>query len=532
MGVGALQTRATCWFFSIINGFLLSEAGRKILFASLEKFYKGLTAVEKQQFDDGVPPPCVQDLITTKRIYFYKFLDQYLCFRSGPRSVSHQTGKSANILGGMNLAGSLARNHHGSKGAFSAEELPKVLQHLGVTDYLIANMNGKLPSVSIQKRPHFVICKPDDRVFFDRLPTFRTKTYSRMCCSITFGNHFDKTNLYHAITGYVCNGKGYLFDSNFNVSHECRWWIMERLHVVINEKIVPKYPSLVGKLNYVSYNFVIFSRNSYINSIHPTCKLRYKRTAVNNGIRFRYGNSNFMNKLNTGEFGNLNPAQVAAIKHHRGKYMKRTVIGKNYFNSVTKNKLKNLSVNLNILEKKGYRINASARNNFRRKMKGTPSLTNAAEALYESTIRKMAAEKSKAGRVRVYSAVYKQLPIHTRKLLQRFRDRGTPNSPNLPMPLPITSPRTNRRKVIESSFGAYWNSLNNNNHNTVRNFIAARNKPKLAFLDKEFFNKLLSNSTSMITTQRHLRSLLNKGHEMNANTFQNFAAKLVRKFNP
>ena len=46
-GDGALQTRGTCWFFSIINGFLLSDAGQKILFDHLEKFYKGLDVSEK-----------------------------------------------------------------------------------------------------------------------------------------------------------------------------------------------------------------------------------------------------------------------------------------------------------------------------------------------------------------------------------------------------------------------------------------------------------------------------------------------------
>jgi hypothetical protein len=79
---GAIQTRGTCWFFSIINGFLLSDAGQKILFRSMEKFYKSLTDQEKAYFDDSIEAPCPLrgDIIKTKRIYFYKFLDQYLCF--------------------------------------------------------------------------------------------------------------------------------------------------------------------------------------------------------------------------------------------------------------------------------------------------------------------------------------------------------------------------------------------------------------------------------------------------------------------
>lgn len=118
-GEGALQTRGTCWFFSIINGFLLSSAGQKILFASMERFYKNLNPEEKAFFDDGIDAPCPMKghVATTKQIYFYKFLDQYLCYRSGPRAISLKAGRSANILGGVGLAGTFAKEHMGGAGA-------------------------------------------------------------------------------------------------------------------------------------------------------------------------------------------------------------------------------------------------------------------------------------------------------------------------------------------------------------------------------------------------------------------------------
>ena len=103
---GAMQSRGTCWFFSIINGFLLAENGQKILFESLKNFYKSLDSKEREYFNDGIDAPCpLKDILKTKRIYFYKFLDQYLCYRSGPRSMSLKAGKSAKILQGASLAG-------------------------------------------------------------------------------------------------------------------------------------------------------------------------------------------------------------------------------------------------------------------------------------------------------------------------------------------------------------------------------------------------------------------------------------------
>ena len=40
--LGAIQTRGTCWFYSILNGFILSEDGQKILYNRLKNFYKKL----------------------------------------------------------------------------------------------------------------------------------------------------------------------------------------------------------------------------------------------------------------------------------------------------------------------------------------------------------------------------------------------------------------------------------------------------------------------------------------------------------
>jgi hypothetical protein len=402
--VGAIQTRGTCWFFSIINGFLLSDAGQKILFASLEKFYKGLDVSEKLYFDDGIDAPCPlrADIIKTKRIYFYKFLDQYLCYRSGPRSVSAKMGRSGQILGVASLAGTLAKAHHGGQGAHPAEELPKILKHLGLTDYLVANELGRLPPDQAKKRPHFVVCKAPAGQGMNILPRFRPGTYEYMCCSVTLGNSNasnTQQHKYHAVTGFMCDGKGYLFDSNQRKPFPCKWWNYLILRKVVNEEVARFYDFFAGgQINYLAYNYVIFSRNDYIKSIHPVCRLKYKKTKTP------------VNSINR------NPAQIAALKRARARNSMKPLLGKDFFNSLPRNIPKaNLNKQIKNLENAGYKVNMAAYKNFQ-------------------------------------------------------------NSP-VALPIRLNSPRTERKKNIENKFNVWWKSLNKNNRNTVRGYMARHKSP-------------------------------------------------------
>jgi len=429
-GNGAIQTRGTCWFFSIINGFLLSDAGQKILFASLEKFYKGLDVAEKAYFDDGIDAPCPlrADIIKTKRIYFYKFLDQYLCFRSGPRSVSVKMGRSGQVLGGASLAGTVAKAHKGAEGALPGEELPKVLKHLGLTDYIVADENAHLPTLDSLKRPHFVVVLPSKKKRMIEVPKFRPKTYSLMSCSVTIANTnaLNKTkHSWHAVTGYMCNGKGYLFDSNQRKPFPCDWWKFNSLKKVLDEDVSRAYDFFAGgQINYIGYNFVLYSKNSYVDAINPVCRLKYKKTKTPVGGAF-VSSKNLNLMLREGAWAKLPPAHIAAIKHARAreKAKNRPLLGKEFFDSLPKN-ISNLALNqqMSNLRTAGYRFN---KNSFSKFLKNNP-----------------------------------------RK-----------GSPPLPKPIPLNSPRTIRRKEIVSGFKNYWKELNANNRKTVRNLIQTLKSP-------------------------------------------------------
>ena len=512
-GDGALQTRGTCWFFSIINGLLMAENGQKILFDHLEKFYKSLTAAEKAQFDDGIPAPCVKDLIKAKRIYFYKFLDQYLCFRSGPRSISLKAGRSANILGGASLVGTLAKTHAGGQGAFTAEELPKILKHLGITDYLEADKDGKLPEDKKMQRPHFVVCKNGTRGYMDSVPKFRPKTYSLMCCSISIGNSKASNatkHRFHAISGFVCDGKGYLFDSNQRKPFPCDWWKWKDLKRVVNTEVALAYDFFAGgQINYMSYNYIMFSNNSYTDGIKPTCKLKYKKTTTPSLASSNYNRKNFNNYIKV-----FKPAQQAALKRARALHMKKPLLNTAFFNSLlesTKSKIEGRQQVAN-LRNAGYRINQNAYDKFIAQLNvkfASPRLTSPTSPAYSPVNnqvdfyyakQRMAQEKTMTGRLRVYSEVWKKFPVHERKVLAHFRNHGKwlpknhfkktspilkgpikrkprSPSPNLPMPIPLNSPRTERRKNLVSKFNNYWKELDKNNRNAVRNYIASHKSP-------------------------------------------------------
>lgn len=477
---GAIQTRGTCWFFSIINGFLLSSDGQKILFDHLKKFYKGLTPEEKLYFDDGIDAPCPLrgNLIKTKRIYFWKFLDQYLCYQTGPRSISVKSGRSANVLGGASLAGSIAREHKGGQGAFSDEELPKILRHLGITDYLIANAQGLLPPDQSRKMPHFVVCRSkNSRVdTMMRVPMFRKDTYKKMCCSITIGNsRATALHAWHAITGYISDGKGFLFDSNQTKHFPCDWWNFDDLSRVIKTEVANFYSHFRnGQITHISYSFVIFARNSYVKDIHPACRLKYKKVATPHYFNANINNNNYLEKLEKGNYGNMTGVQLAALAKKWGEHRAKPVIDKNAFNSIlesAKNKESAMIMVANLV-RSGYRKNSQAYEHFINNLpfkEVRKKIESPAQMNFNMARKKLEEKISPYGRKKVYKEIFKNFTPAQRKILAHYRNFGVwPKNKS-----PVNSPGTTRRKMVQSNFANYWSKLNWNNRQTVRNYIAS-----------------------------------------------------------
>jgi hypothetical protein len=330
-GQGTIQSRGTCWFHSIINGFLLSEDGQKILYDKMKEFYSGLTPDEKLFFDDGIDAPC--PFKTVKPLFFYKFLDQYLCFISGPRSIKTKAGLSPKLLENLNFAGNSAttKKEKGAQGAHAFQEILPLLDKLGFeNEYYIYSPGGVHPiSLSrIQKwmsRKRPTLSKTKFIISLDHVSTtiVSDSMFRPMCCSITISATVSPTNKNpsihrtHAITGYICNNKKFIVDPNFLKPIECDWFDLANV-----EKLLPELSKGYGHVyTRLHYSYIIKSRIGYVSNIHPVCLLKYKKVS-NETLLKRYKTIKTLNRnKNT-----LIPSNYIAIKRYILQKSKRGLL--------------------------------------------------------------------------------------------------------------------------------------------------------------------------------------------------------------
>ena len=502
--LGAIQTRGTCWFYSILNGFILSEDGQKILYNRLTNFYKKLKPAEKAYFDDKFNAPCpMKNLSKTKEIYFWKFIDQYLCFMSGPRAATLKAGKSASILGGMSLQGTIAKNM-GGKGAFPQAEIENILDHVGFKqDYYVKYANN-LPGFHASRKPQFVVVMGDSRnkkIYMEKIQDelISDPKYELMCASLIIANtnaKVSETHKWHAVAGFVCNGKGYIYDSNQRKVFKCNWWNLTDFKKVANEEIARFYPFFKGgKINVHLYAFAIFARKEFTKGVGVSCLMKYTtKTPNNHGINFT--SPNLGRRLNQGWYAAFTNAQVVALKRKwaRTKHREPVYINQKTYNSIL-NSAKNFAsgnVALRNLTFAGYKIRdpknydeflQKLRNKFKPVKTATFSQVKANLNPFTTS--------TAAARKRQYALVWKGVPVAQRKVLMHWRNKGEwlannafeekakpPIKRKTPKPkTPSPSPRTKRTTQVKTNFEKYWSALQPNNRKMLRNYIAARKSP-------------------------------------------------------
>jgi hypothetical protein len=430
--LGAIQTRGTCWFYSILNGFILSEDGQKILFNRLTNFYKKLKPAEKAYFDDEFNAPCpMKNLSKTKEIYFWKFIDQYLCFMSGPRAASLQAGKSASLLGGMSLAGTLAKKNQGGKGAYPQAEIGKILDHVGFAkDYYVKYAQDPPKFHASVKRPFVVVMqdKYHKTTYMPEIPKelMTDPKYDLMCASLVIANtnaNSSQLHRWHAVAGFVCNGKGYIYDSNQRKVFKCNWWNLAEFKKVTNEELGEAYPFFKGgKINVHTYAFAIFARKEFTKNIGVSCLMKYKtKTPETYAINFTDPNAG--NKINSKLYNYLKPAERVALKRKwaRTEHKAPVYINKATFNAIVtgaKNR-NNAFDQLDTLRISGYKYTPENYNEFAKKLK-------------------------------------ERFPI---------KKAGSP------------SPKTKRANQVRGQFALMWKGMNANNRQVVRNYIASYKSP-------------------------------------------------------
>jgi hypothetical protein len=237
--------------------------------------------------------------------------------------------------------------------------------------------------------------------------------------------------------------------------------------------------------------------------------------------------ANFVSRLEKGNFGGFNPAQIAALKHAyaRRSPVKKPNLNKAFFDSRLESS-KSFENGLQIvknLESAGYTKNRVEYNKYVEALRKKFS-TNAPTNIFSNAKRRMEAAKFKYERDAIYSQVWKKLPPIQRKVLSDLR-KVKPKKPS-----PVVSPRTARRKNIESKFNNYWKQLTKNNRNTVREYIARHASPvKAPSPAAPNFQNVLSKINATKTAVARKAILKNVKGKINASNYKILVTKVKEK---
>ena len=316
---GALQSKGTCWLYSIINQFLLSDGLFKVLFWEMKNMYDKMTPAEKFFFDEPMDVVCPYGKNFNK-IYFYKFLDQYACLQGGPGQLRKKAGASANLLKRLSAPSGVGRLEGGLKGAYPTPELLKALKTLDMHSWSHNQVRSfpfyfqnHITDAFKNEDDHFFICYRDKAKLIDEYEVWpitaeplwggkyprQVKVGKRIfdlaACTISIINKkYKGLHSGHAICGYVdASGRGYLFDSNqMSKYFRCDWWDPKQLNKCIrNEVVKGVYPQFEGNLitSIGILNFV-YVRRTFVSKIDVTCRLKYRKLNFNTRLFTHYNN--------------------------------------------------------------------------------------------------------------------------------------------------------------------------------------------------------------------------------------------------
>ena len=320
---GAIQSQGTCWLYSIINQFVLSDGMLRVLFWHMQNQYSKMTLEEKAFFDAPMDTVCPLGSKFNK-IYFYKFLDQYTCLQGGPGQLRKKAGKSANLL--KRFSGASVNNYRvkgGFEGSYHTPELFKALETLDISTYshrkclaFPHHFAKKANEVFVNPNDQFVICYISPKNVYPVFnkkglePGWTAKSYPRTIkigtrlfdlASAAIGIHNDDYKGLHSghiIVAYVdMYGKGYLFDSNQLSNYvRCDWWDPKKLEKTIRGPFISgKYPQFEGtNITNISYTNFTYVRRTFASNVPLTCRLKYRRLNFNTRAYMGY---NTMNQL-------------------------------------------------------------------------------------------------------------------------------------------------------------------------------------------------------------------------------------------
>ena len=266
-----VQTSETCWLYTILNGFLLSSNGQKLLYKHLLDLERSMTAAERAYFYSASSPACPgSNLKRINKMFFWKFFDRYVCALGGPRNAATRPQKSANLL--MHVANISPTKRHELQrvGGVGIDEIPKILRNLGIANFSVVKRTGS--TLEGRATDELVIIDSNALPYDVDQTLFRGRSrapYDLAYASVIIGD--SRTGKYHAVCAYMVYGQGYIFDSNGGSVYKVNWLKPRVLYKAL-EIIANKYNVLKNKANHVTIDYLVYTNRQMLRNVAPACR--------------------------------------------------------------------------------------------------------------------------------------------------------------------------------------------------------------------------------------------------------------------
>jgi hypothetical protein len=372
MNRGIGQNGPTCWFYSTLNIFLLSDNGLKVFWKKLKDVYAGFNANQLAYFNANVNIPCPTGMNKLNMIYFWKFFDEYLCALGGPGRLAITAGKARNLLKNMNFETAALKEAKGLAPARAQAEIKTVLKSIGFTsaEVLYLSSNQRPTATATQNIAIWMYDTQNTKRYHwaRNAPNFSPVGWELIGASM----YINASGLAyaHVVACFIQDGKKMVFDSAkpHEGFYKVDWTDADALGKFVNR--------VYGKPKQILWSFLVYTRKEFTNKISPTCRRVYKPLSDANRERAqqiapsaKYIFANVMAGRAVAAAPRVPPRVMAELLQQWGG---RPIISKKTFNSVL-NAAKNYNHGLNqvrLLENAGYRYRVNGPNylNFKAKL--------------------------------------------------------------------------------------------------------------------------------------------------------------------
>lgn len=285
----SIQQGATCWFNSIMNGFVTSKYGQAIMYYAVARYLDSrvLSRRELQDFmtDELTYPPSGR---LTSKFNFYKWFYRWLIIGVLPQR------NSRNVLRNISLSKRSSNNERHSSPVIGLFE---ILERMDIDSFAVFDFNAGT-EIKAHPDPDFIVVAPTSLRTnnpMDRLTmqTFQYHGHEYILDHASLGVFFGGGGQHgsHAITGIRCAFNPNhlrIIDSNSPESYQCDWTSLpniqsSREYVTFCQKTYngPPQTPIYLFIIYVKRSINVSNANSDLYNIRPQKLMNRFSTAMN-----------------------------------------------------------------------------------------------------------------------------------------------------------------------------------------------------------------------------------------------------------